>query len=130
LREKILAQSSRRKVVIVDQDKLSPRLGTRRALPVEVVAFALRTTEVYLSAIGGRVSRRKTDTGRKFKTDQGNLILDVAFGPIQNATALAAKLADRAGIVAHGLFLGLADEVIVAGAAGVSHLRRDPQPAP
>ena len=59
-----------------------------------------------------------------YETDQGNGILDCATGPISDPKGLAAKLAARAGIVEHGLFCGIASEVIVAGESGIRELRR------
>ena len=123
LREKILAQASRRTVFIVDQSKLSPRLGSHWALPVEVIRFAVNSIENYLRSIGASVELRQTAEGNLFRTDQSNVILDANFGPIENARQLATKLADRAGIVAHGLFLNMSDEVIVAEEHAVRHLR-------
>jgi ribose 5-phosphate isomerase A len=124
LREKVLAQASRRTVFIVDQGKLSPRLGSHWALPVEVIHFAVKSIENYLTSIGASVELRQTAEGTLFRTDQDNVIVDANFGPIENARELATKLADRAGIVAHGLFLDMADEVIVAEEHAVRHLRR------
>jgi ribose 5-phosphate isomerase A len=129
LREKVLAQASRRNILIIDQSKLSPCLGTHWALPVEVILFAVKSIETYLTSIGATVELRQTPTGDVFRTDQNNVILDANFGAIDNAKALAAQLAERAGIVAHGLFLDLADEVIVAAEGGVRHLRRPPSPS-
>jgi ribose 5-phosphate isomerase A len=123
LREKVLAQASRRTVFIVDQSKLSPRLGSHWPLPVEVIDFAVRSIENYLTSIGASVELRRTAEGNPFRTDQNNVILDAHFGPIENAGRLASKLADRAGIVAHGLFLNMADEVIVAEEHAVRRLR-------
>ena len=124
LREKVLAQASRRTVIIVDQGKLSPRLGSHWPLPVEVIHFAVKSIENFLTSIGASVELRQTAEGTLFLTDQNNVILDANFGPIENAQELAVKLADRAGIVAQGLFLDLADEVIVAEENAVRHLRR------
>jgi ribose 5-phosphate isomerase A len=123
LREKILAQASRRTVFIVDQSKLSPRLGSHWPLPVEVIDFAFKSIENYLTSIGASVELRRTAKGNPFRTDQNNVILDANFGPIENLRMLATKLADRAGIVAHGLFLNMADEVIVAEEHTVRRLR-------
>lgn len=123
LREKVLAQASRRNVIMVDESKLSPRLGTQWALPVEVVPFAWPAEARYLESIGARVSLRSKD-GRPVPTDQGNLLLDAAFGPMDDPAAIAALLDRRAGIVEHGLFLGLAHDVIVAGQDGIRHLKR------
>jgi len=124
LREKVLTQASQRTVFIVDQSKLSPRLGSHWALPVEVIHFAVKSIENYLTSIRASVELRQTAEGNLFRTDQDNVILDANFGPIENARELATKLADRAGIVAHGLFLNMADEVIVAEENAVRHLRR------
>jgi ribose 5-phosphate isomerase A len=124
LREKIVAQASLREIIIVDESKLSPVLCTRRLLPIEVVPFGWRTHMVYLESLGARVSVRRNSDTTFFKTDQGNMILDCNLGPLSQPTLLAAKLSKRAGIVEHGLFLGLATDVIVAGVEGVRHLTR------
>jgi len=124
LREKIVAQASRREIIVVDESKLSPALGTRWAVPVEVVAFGWRTQVSYLESMGARVSVRQDRNGKRFLTDQGNLILDCKFGPLSNPPQLADKLNTRNGIVEHGLFIDLATDVIVANAKGVRHLKR------
>lgn len=123
LREKIVAQATRREVIVVDDSKLSPRLGTRWALPVEVVAFGWKSQAGFLEALGATVVPRRSD-GDLFRTDSGNIILDCHFGPIPDAHTLAHALAARAGIVEHGLFLDIAQDVFVAGADGIRHLRR------
>ncbi len=123
LREKVLAQASRRMIVIVDESKLSKRLGTRWALPVEVLPFARQVEENYLKSLGADVKLRKGPGGGPFRTDEGNFILDADFGPIEDPEALSRMLNGRAGIVEHGLFVGLADEVIVAGKGGIEHIR-------
>jgi ribose 5-phosphate isomerase A len=125
LREKIVALASRREIIIVDESKLSPALGTHWALPVEVIPFGWRTQVAYLESLGARIHLRAGEDGEPFKTDHGNLILDCDFGPIDDAVALGARLDARTGIVAHGLFLGLATDVIVAGAWGIRHLQRE-----
>jgi ribose 5-phosphate isomerase A len=124
LREKIVAQASRREIIVVDESKLSPVLGTHWALPVEVMPFGWRAQARYIESLGGRIVVRQDATGGSFRTDQGNLILDCAFGPIAQPQELARRLADRAGIVEHGLFLGIATDLIVAGDEGIRHLRR------
>src|SRR6266850_7063622 len=122
LHEKIVAQASLREIIIVDESKLSPALGTHWPLPVEVIPFGGHSQRRFLESLGARVTVRQQRDGTPFRTDQGNLILDCAFGPIQQPMELAAKLDARTGIVEHGLFLGLATEVIVAGADGLRHL--------
>ncbi|XXF76926.1 ribose-5-phosphate isomerase RpiA [Myxococcaceae bacterium GXIMD 01537] len=123
LREKVVAQASRRVVIVVDASKLSPRLGTRWPVPVEVLPFGWRSQALYLESLGARVTLRSRADGVPFTTDQGNLVLDCAFGPIADPSALAARMAARAGVLAHGLFLGLATDLVVAGPGGLEHRR-------
>ncbi|MCK9274242.1 MAG: ribose-5-phosphate isomerase RpiA [Syntrophales bacterium] len=124
LKEKILAQASTREIIIADESKLSPVLGYNRSLPVEVLPFGCRSQFSYIESIGGKPVLRKNSKGEIFKTDQGNYILDCNFGPIESPADLAGKLEGRAGIVAHGLFLSLATDALVAGKEGVRHIRK------
>jgi ribose 5-phosphate isomerase A len=124
LREKIVAQASRRNIIIVDESKLSPQLGTKWALPIEVVPFACRTEQIFLESMGASVTLREDADKAPYLTDQNNYILDANYGPISNPGTLVAALNERAGIVEHGLFLGLATDVIVAGQDDIHHLRR------
>lgn len=122
LREKIVAEASRRVVIVVDDSKLSPRLGTRFGLPVEVLPFGWSVAARYLESLGARPQLRASD-GQPFVTDQGNWILDAAFGPIHDLQGLAAQLDRQTAVIGHGLFLGLATQVIVAGEDGIRQLR-------
>lgn len=123
LREKIVAQASRREVIVVDAGKLSPRLGTHWPLPVEALEFGWRSQTRFLEGLGAAVTPRPGEGGF-FHTDQGNIILDSRFGPINDPLELANKLDARAGLVGHGLFIGVASEVVVAGEDGIRHLKR------
>ena len=125
LREKVVAQASRQNIIIVDESKLSPRLGTRWALPVEVVPFAAKPAENFLKSQGAAVTLRLDDNGQPYQTDQNNFILDANFGEMADPNRLAANLNERAGIVEHGLFLGLASDVIVAAENDIRHLKRN-----
>jgi ribose 5-phosphate isomerase A len=124
LREKVVAQASRRNIIVVDESKLSLRLGTRWALPVEVIPFATKAEENFLKSLGASVTLRLDAQGQPYKTDQHNYILDANFGQMADPNRLAAKLNERAGIVEHGLFLGLAGDVIVAAQDEIRHLKR------
>jgi ribose 5-phosphate isomerase A len=122
LREKIVAQASRREIIVVDESKLSPALGTIHRVPVEVTPFGWRTQVAFLEEQGARVTPREGEEGREFfRTDQGNMILDCAFEPLYAPQKLAEQLNRRAGIAAHGLFLGLTTDLVVAGQEGVRH---------
>ena len=124
LHEKIVAQASRREIIIVDASKPSPRLGTKWALPVEVIPFGWGSQRRFLESLGARVTVRQTADGRTFETDEGNLILDAAFGPIADPFALARELDARTGIVEHGLFLDMVTDLLVAGDDAVQHFSR------
>jgi len=124
LREKILAQASRREMIVVHEAKVSKALGARRAVPVEVLPFGWRTQAGFLESLGAEVKLRSGRSG-VFRTDQGNFILDCRFGPVGDKAGLARKLEERAGIIEHGIWIGLATDVIIAGRKGVRHLRRD-----
>ena len=125
-REKIVAQSSDREIIIVDDGKLSPCLGTKHPLPVEVSPFGWQSQLRFLESLGARIDVRRDTDETQFVTDSGNMILDCDFGPIADAADLAAKLSARAGIVEHGLFLGITSDVIVASESGVRHMKRTP----
>ena len=124
LREKIVATASDRMVVIADESKLVGALGIF-PLPVEVVRFGLLATMRLIEAIAaetgchGAIVLRPGPGDAPFVTDQGNLILDCAFGTIPEPEVLAFSLKRVPGVVEHGLFLGLADLAIVAGKGGV-----------
>jgi ribose 5-phosphate isomerase A len=125
LREKVVAQASRRNIIIVDQSKLSPRLGTHWALPIEVIPFAVKTEENFIKSLGASVTLRTEAEGQPYKTDQNNFILDANLGEMADPNGIAARLNGRAGIVEHGLFLGLASDVIVAAEDKIRHLKRN-----
>jgi ribose 5-phosphate isomerase A len=124
LREKVVAQASRREIIVVDESKLSDNLGTHFALPVEVLPFGWVLEAAYLESLGASVALRRSADGETAVTDQGNWILDAEFGPIEDPAALSDQLDRRAAVAAHGLFLGLATDLIVAGTDGVRHVER------
>jgi ribose 5-phosphate isomerase A len=116
-REKIVNFSSRKNVIIVDASKCSRRLGEKWAVPVEVLPFAHLATRSHLARLGAAALRIRD--GAAFRTDAGNLIYDVACGPIADPPALDAALHAIPGVVETGLFIGRADVVLIAGDAGV-----------
>jgi ribose 5-phosphate isomerase A len=125
LREKIVAQASLCEIIIVGESKISPVLGTRCAVPIEVAPFGWQSHIFFLEKLGAEVKPRRYSDEKFFKTDQGNIILDANFGPIGDPSKLAADLKARAGVIEHGLFIRVATDVIVAGKGGLRHLERD-----
>jgi ribose 5-phosphate isomerase A len=125
LREKMVAQASDRVLIIADASKLVDRLGTLAPLPVEVVDWAWRAHVLYLEALGASPVLRIDADGQAVRSDGGNVFLDCRFADgIADAPALATRLAERAGVVDHGLFLEIADEAVVADEDGVRSLVR------
>jgi ribose 5-phosphate isomerase A len=143
LHEKLIAASSRYRVIIVDATKLVAELAIHAPVPVEVVSFGWRHTAARVAALGAQPTRRVlpgTAPGSKpgsdpgaaaanapgepvappFLTDSGNYILDCAFAPIADPAALAARLKAIIGVVEHGLFVGMTERVYVAGPDGVT----------
>lgn len=136
LREKIVAQASQREIIIVDETKPSPVLGTTWALPVEVIPFGWGTQRAFLEELGATAVLRRDPLGKNvgnsgagadgvpFRTDHGNFILDCNFGTIADPVALSQRLDARTGIVEHGLFLGLITDVIIASSSGIEHRQK------
>lgn len=124
LREKMVAQASRRLVIICDDTKLVDRLGTRSPLPVEVVDWATGHQARFLESLGATPILRRDGDGNAVKSDNGNVFLDCTFaGGIDEPEELERALLYRAGIVETGLFLGMADEVVVASESGTKTMR-------
>ncbi|HYM40362.1 MAG TPA: ribose-5-phosphate isomerase RpiA [Thermoplasmata archaeon] len=121
-REKIVAAAAKKFIVVVDDSKLVRRLGTKVPVPVEVHPFGWRATQARLESLGATVALRQAEA-MPFRTDNGNHILDARFGPIRSPARLAASLDAIPGAVGHGLFLGMADLVLVASGKGVRTLR-------
>ncbi len=131
LREKIVAAASARVIVIADDSKWVPVLG-RFPLPIEVVPFGLAATwraveaAAQAAACPGPAVLRRTREGHAFVTDGGHFILDAALERIPDPRALATRLAGIPGVVEHGLFIGLVDTAILAGAGGVRVVESKP----
>jgi ribose 5-phosphate isomerase A len=122
LREKIVAAASHRLAIVVDETKLVDQLGTRTSVPVEVVEFGLEPTQESLEVLGASVQLRLSAEGRPFVTDGGNRILDCNFDRISHPARLEERIRHVVGVVESGLFIGRADPVFVADAAGVHRL--------
>ncbi len=118
LREKVLAQNSARFFVIIDETKLTEKLGLNFPLPIEVVPFALEPTLYFLKELGFAPEIRKK-ASEYFRTDQGNYIIDFFLKQETDVFELAEILSQRAGIAEHGLFLKMADKLIIGTNMGI-----------
>ncbi len=126
LREKMVAQATKRMIIIIDEEKLVERLGTRSPLPLEVVPFSWESHLPFLGSLGAEPLIRRTPQGDLYSTDNGNYLLDCRFPKgILDPPGLRDALAHRAGVVESGLFLGFADEVIVGRGGNVDVISRE-----
>jgi len=129
LREKIVAKAAAQMVVIADESKLVETLG-KFPLPIEVNRFGLAATRLAVTAaasslnLEGEITLRH-EQGKPFITDGGHLILDASFGRIRDADSLSNILLEIPGVVEHGLFLGYASVVLLAGGQGIERLDRN-----
>jgi len=122
LREKVVASSAKRFIVVADSTKVVKVLG-KFPLPVEVIKMALPLVERKLAAFGLNPTKRLHKDGSDYLTDEDNFIVDCACGAITDPAKTAAEIRGIVGVVEHGLFLGMAKLALVAGDDGVTELR-------
>jgi ribose 5-phosphate isomerase A len=123
--EKIVASAAERFVIVCDESKLVQRLGDRAPVPVEVVPFAYQIHVPFLEELGGKPRLRERDGGMPFVSDGGHYIIDCYFPEgISDPWRLETELKHRAGVVDTGLFLDMAESVVVAAADGINVLAR------
>ena len=125
-REKIIASLSRTEIVVIDETKARDRLGAF-PLPVEVVPFGWQVTRKRLEGLGCRTDLRLRDGG-PFVTDNGNYIVDCAFGRIDDPPALEARIIPICGVVECGLFIGLAHRIVIGRTDGTVEERTEARP--
>jgi ribose 5-phosphate isomerase A len=123
LREKVVAFASRQLIIVTDASKQVHVLG-KFPLPVEVITFAEQLIAKKISDLGAKVIQRQDKSGRAYVTDEGHHILDCHFGQIPDPAALARTLSDMPGIVEHGLFVGMANVVVMAKEGEVEEFQR------
>jgi ribose 5-phosphate isomerase A len=117
VRERIVAAAASRFVIVADETKLRPCLAG--FVPVELLAFGWHHTMTLLNQTGAEFNLRLDASGEPLRSDNGNLIADGEYAPIADPEGLAARLDAIPGVIGHGLFLGMADLVIVGGMDGV-----------
>ena len=127
-RERIVAAASRRQIILITDEKLVPRLGTRGRLPVEILPFGRPLCERRLAALGCRPRLREAAAG-PLVTDNGNWILDCGIPVAEDPAALDHDIRRIPGVVDTGFFLGTAERVLVAQEGTVRVLRRGGGPA-
>lgn len=124
VREKLVEMHAERLIIIVDESKLVQKLGTHGPLPVEVTPFAWQMQAKWLEKTLKCTVNRREDDGQIYITDNQNYILHCHFADgIDNPARVSQLLAGRTGMVGHGFFLGMANDVLVAAKDGVRHLR-------
>jgi ribose 5-phosphate isomerase A len=114
VREKVVAAASRKRIFLVDEEKLVKRLGAHGNLPVEVVSFAAAFAQRQIATLGLKPKLRVGPDGADFLSDNGNLILDCGVREIGHPARLERDLLMIPGVVGTGLFVGIADLVLVA----------------
>ncbi|MFN2464123.1 MAG: ribose-5-phosphate isomerase RpiA [Candidatus Dormibacteria bacterium] len=125
LREKVVAAASRRMVVIATEEKLVDWLGSRVRLPVEVLPLLWERTAAAVEALGLEpLLRLTTQGGEPYLTDNRNLVIDCRITGPRPPAELSAQLDALPGVMAHGLFIGLATQAVVAGTGGVRVLEK------
>jgi ribose 5-phosphate isomerase A len=123
VREKVVAHASNYVIIIVDESKLSARLGSKAPVPVEVVPFAIDAVRGQLKLWGGEPKIRERE-GKPFVSDNGNLILDWWHEPIDQPIALEKQIKGVTGVVDSGIFANVAGLVIAATSTGIRMLKR------
>jgi ribose 5-phosphate isomerase A len=124
LRERVVAYEADRFVVLVTPEKVVDKLGTRTPIPIEVVPFAVSTVKRHLKELGGEPALRARDGGFPYVTDNQNWILDTRFAPIDDPQRLGAGVRAIPGVVDHGIFLDMADLVLIGDEGVTRELRR------
>ncbi|MDC0746820.1 ribose-5-phosphate isomerase RpiA [Polyangium mundeleinium] len=123
LRERVVAYEAERLVILVTPEKLVNKLGSRTAIPIEVVPFAVATASRHLKNLGGEPVVRKKADGFPFVTDNMNWIVDTRFAPLDDPARTHAEARRIPGVVDTGLFIEMADVVLVGGADAVTEMR-------
>jgi ribose 5-phosphate isomerase A len=123
VREKVVAHSSKYLIIVVDESKLTGKLGKKAPIPVEVIPFAIDVVRTLLTQWGGEPKLRERE-GKPFISDNGNFILDWWHGVVDQPWAMERQIKGVTGVVDSGIFAGVANEVIAATATGIRKFKR------
>jgi ribose 5-phosphate isomerase A len=121
--EKIVASCTKREIIIIDESKLVDVLGTKSPLPVEVLTFGWKKVLRTLAKYECKAVLRMKE-GKRFITDSGNYIIDCKFERIEEPGVLEKDINNIPGVIENGLFLGIAETILVGGAGGVEEIHR------
>ncbi len=126
VREKIIANASKKILIVVDESKVSRVLGTTFPLPVEIVQFGWEATQTEVNRICGKSTLRvaSTQDGRQnpLITDNGNYILDCPFDGIRIPEKIELQLNNIPGVVENGIFVNRADTIIIGTPSGIRYM--------
>lgn len=123
-REKVISSYSKKYVLIVDENKISKKIGEKAKVAIEVLPFALKPVMLELSKIGAKVSLRM---GERIKdgpilTDNGNYIIDAEFGIIDDPKSLSEEINKIKGVIENGIFYDNISKIIIGKKEGVKEL--------
>lgn len=121
--EKLTARRAKHYIIIASAEKKVERLGTRMPLPVEIVPYGWKPTASSLEPLGLIPALRRNADGTPFQTDGHHYIVDCEARPINDPAALATEIKALTGVVDHGLFVGMANEVMTVDASGEIEVR-------
>ena len=124
LREKLVEVSAEKLIIIADSTKKVDKLGSKFALPVEIVRFGWKSIFSRVESVGCNPVLRTVEGGDPYITDEKHYILDCQFGPMDDPVAIADALKGTAGVVEHGLFIDMVHEAIVATDSGIEVLSK------
>jgi len=124
VREKVVDSAAKKVIIVVDETKLTSKLGLDQIVPIEIISFALGFVKNKLTAMGTVPVLRHDSKNLPLITDNGNYLLDVNFGVISDPYSLEHKINMIPGVIECGLFLDIADVVCIGGRNDLSILER------
>ena len=126
LREKVLASNSKYRIYVVDESKIVDVLGSKKPVPIEVITFALLPVIKKLNTLGYRAKIREgVNKDGPVITDNGNIIIDVYTGPMNNPEETHRRLKLITGVIETGIFIDLADTIVIGRSDGsIKELRK------